>query len=489
MRADADVQRRRVHHADDVRPVELHRLLRRQHVRRGRRERRVRLRRPRVYELRDGRDVPGQRVHDEDDVRRLELQGVLRGQQLLPGERRLRLRVGGRDLRGLLQGHAVHRRRVQAERDVRRDELCRMLRGQHVRGRHEHGDVRQGRREVWSCAIGSTCIGGFCEATCGPTTCPNGCCVNGACAVGKQDTACGVKGASCTDCTAEGEVCSGQACVAPPCSSQNCNGCCDKNGKCQTGTSNTVCGADGASCADCTPSKDVCTNQACVPTCGPSNCAAGCCDAQGACEAGFLDSACGSEGATCTNCTAEGSTCDVVLTPRVCKSDQTTCPAPFPSCPSGTTTSAPKVQTVCSAQDLSEAAAACASGAASAGCRAFFTSEKQLNAACASCLAPFDVPFAQETGIFLCVAPYVSASCDQSTGCFDLCEQTSCSQCPTGSVATCKRQAQNGACRGYVSGTTCVLGGLTGQGSFCSPTGYASFGDWLRGVGGHYCGG
>ncbi len=338
-----------------------------------------------------------------------------------------------------------------------------------------------------SCGTDAQCVAGFCEPTCGPGTC-SGCCVSGVCAVGTQDGACGTNGATCSNCTTNGDECAKGTCITRPCGPANCAGCCNASGVCVGGTDDAACGKGGASCSDCQSSKDVCTANACVPSCGPANCA-GCCDTQGTCEAGFLGTACGSGGAACANCTNGNSTCDVAVTPRLCKNQQTTCPAPYPSCPSGTTVTPPKTQKVCSAQDLTEAQAACAGGAASAGCTSFFTTEKQINAACASCLEPFDVPFADQTGVFLCASPFVNASCDNDVGCFEDCEAKTCTQCPAGSATTqCQNQARTGNCATWFNGLTCVAPVLAGTASFCSPTQYNGFGGWLRGVGGHYCG-
>jgi hypothetical protein len=148
----------------------------------------------------------------------------------------------------------------------------------------------------------------------------------------------------------------------------------------------------------------------------------------------------------------------------------------------------PKIQKVCSPQDLVEAAAACAGGATSAGCTSFFSTEASINAACASCLQPFDVPFNEGTGLYLCVAPFVSSSCNTSTGCYVDCEEKSCEQCAPGQVNRCRNQARNGDCATYFNGSSCAGAAFFGSGSFCNPANYQGFGNWLRGVGGHYCG-
>jgi plastocyanin len=50
-----------------------------------------------------------------------------------------------------------------------------------------------------------------------------------------------------------------------PCSSGTCNGCCDPNQGCVSGTADTQCGAKGAACVDCTASSHTCTAQSCNP--------------------------------------------------------------------------------------------------------------------------------------------------------------------------------------------------------------------------------
>jgi hypothetical protein len=47
------------------------------------------------------------------------------------------------------------------------------------------------------------------------------------------------------------------------CSADNCSGCCDANGTCKSGASNTVCGKNATSCVDCTSSGMACISQVC----------------------------------------------------------------------------------------------------------------------------------------------------------------------------------------------------------------------------------
>ncbi len=341
------------------------------------------------------------------------------------------------------------------------------------------------------CGMNETCTGGVCtpQAGCSPANCA-GCCIGAdICAVGNQNTACGLTGAQCTNCAGQGKVCQGGACEAPACGPANCAGCCSGN-TCVLGTQDAECGQAGAQCNDCTATGTTCNNRTCTTKCGPANCA-GCCTPGNACAIGFTNGSCGSGGVACTNCGALGSTCDTLVTPRVCANQQMTCPAPYPSCPAGTATPVTAaLQGVCDdAVDLDAIRAACAGGPTTGSCIAAFQVLNATNAACAACLTPFDVPFNQLDGIYLCAAPSVSTSCRQATGCAVDCADTSCSQCAAGSETQCRNQVDNGGgqCRTYVQQTACVLPQL-GPGSLCSPGSYNNFGGWLRAVGDHYCG-
>jgi len=60
---------------------------------------------------------------------------------------------------------------------------------------------------------------------------------------------------------------SGERCLAGVCTLDQCNattcpkGCCDKNKRCQNGTSDTACGTGGAACATCTATQTCVSNQ------------------------------------------------------------------------------------------------------------------------------------------------------------------------------------------------------------------------------------
>ncbi len=202
-----------------------------------------------------------------------------------------------------------------------------------------------------------------------------------------------------------------------------------------TGSAPAACGVGGEACSNCSTIGDVCSQGACVstpPVCTPTSCPLGCCDGTGVCQDGFLDAQCGSGGIACLDCTSSSTTCAVNQTPRGCSPTQTTCPAPYAGCPTGTVTASSPIESgACTPQDLTEAQAACAGGADTTGCTSFLQTLTSNGAqACALCLQPFVVPFEQGTGIFLCAAPFLSASCNQATGCFTDCETATCSECP-----------------------------------------------------------
>ncbi|HEY1958525.1 MAG TPA: hypothetical protein VGH28_23065 [Polyangiaceae bacterium] len=331
-----------------------------------------------------------------------------------------------------------------------------------------------------------------CEnAPCGPNNC-KGCCAGTTCVTSESDTQCGTGGLSCTDCTQQKELCnasSGQCTSTQPlCTPQNCTGCCAGDVCVQKGNEgDTQCGLFGVACADCAAQGEICSNGSCATTCNPKNCP-GCCQAN-TCFAGFLDSRCGSGGASCADCTQQKSTCDTLAKPRVCKGQQTTCPAAYPSCAPNVTTPVLSVQSgACPAADLQDAQAACSAGFGTPACQLYFQTEAQINASCAKCLAPFESPLTDGTGIFDCVSPFVGAPCNHQTGCATDCETQSCDQCPPNAEQQCKLQVEQGQCQSYFQGVTCIGNALVGQGSFCNPQQYnGNYGSWLAGVGAHYC--
>ena len=257
------------------------------------------------------------------------------------------------------------------------------------------------------------------------------------------------------------------------------------------GTQDNACGAaNGQQCSDCTAANQVCQGRQCRDKCGPGNCAAGCCTGNNTCVPGFANNACGSGGNACTNCTQGGSTCNGLVDPRVCNNQQNTCPAPYAGCAVGTTTPITQnLQNLCTDGDLDALQAACAGGVTGT-CLAALQVLQATNAACATCVSPFAVPFTQRSGLYLCAAPLVSAACRRATGCATDCTSVSCAQCPAASADQCEAQvgAGGGQCGNLVLQSACVANVLN-PGQLCSPFTYGnSFGQWLRAVGDNYCG-
>jgi hypothetical protein len=165
--------------------------------------------------------------------------------------------------------------------------------------------------------------GGVCD----PTTC-SGCCLEGICFPGDTSLACGVHGAACSACPGK-QVCSSLGiCVNPPqCDIANCtNGCCDAQNQCQSGKVGSACGTGGQPCSKCNNGEICDVDQRICETqlCSAANCT-GCCGADGKCNAGTTNSACGGNGFACTACTGT-SKCNAN---RICENqgcDAATCP-------------------------------------------------------------------------------------------------------------------------------------------------------------------
>jgi hypothetical protein len=344
------------------------------------------------------------------------------------------------------------------------------------------------------------CVFGTDAGACNAQTCPSGCCdSSGQCQQGLTGTACGNFGIDCQNCLQAGEQCSNQQCLGPDggsCNAQTCPlGCCDAAGNCQQGFGDTQCGNSGSLCLDCQTLGDRCLGQRCTSPEGGSPCSqscAGCCDANGNCQAGFVDTQCGETGRTCQDCTMLNppSTCDANVFPRGCTSQQMQCPGPYASCPAGLREPVPVPKKVCSATELQNAAAACSGGANTAACGSFINFESSANPACANCLLPFDVDFVAQSGVLACVAPYVDATCNHSSACVVDCTNQSCFGClDSTSTSQCDSQVQSGVCSTYAQANQCAVQALGGPAAVCNPTTYqGNFGAWLQGVGAKYCG-
>ena len=357
--------------------------------------------------------------------------------------------------------------------------------------------------------VGMQCFNQQCSApldagVCNGDNCPSGCCDGaGVCQPGLTNSVCGNFGTNCEDCHMSGATCSNHQCVvpdgAPACDPRTCNGCCDQAGNCLNGADigDTHCGSNGNRCVDCTRALAGGTCAffgACVGADGDTLCGQscqGCCDAQGTCHDGFSDIACGQQGSSCQNCTklSPASTCDMSVSPRVCTSQQTQCPAAYPGCPAALRETMPAVsQNVCGAVDLENAASACSVGANTMSCVMFFELEANANVACSDCLQAFDVDFVTQAGIRACVASYVSAACNHTSACLVDCLTESCYQClDADSSATCQTLAATGSCSMFAD--PCITQALDGPAALCNPTTYqGNFGAWLKAVGAKYCG-
>lgn len=111
---------------------------------------------------------------------------------------------------------------------------------------------------------------------------------------------------------------------ASACGPSNCPaGCCDANGTCRTGRDVRACGSIGGSCSDCVAGGfDRCTrSRVCAreeTSCDGSSCS-GCCgveDGTRLCLSGTEPIACGRRGGTCDDCAEEGRVCDA--SSRIC---------------------------------------------------------------------------------------------------------------------------------------------------------------------------
>ncbi len=349
--------------------------------------------------------------------------------------------------------------------------------------------------------FGQRCVQGMDAGVCNAQTCAGGCCQSGICEQGITGVACGGSGTNCQNCLVLDRVCSNQECVddpsePPSCGPANCNcGCCDDKGVCLGGLDAQQCGTGGRRCVDCTTSGDSCVVGVCTTADGGEPCSqtcAGCCEPDGGCEPGFTDTQCGQIGSACLDCTSLSpeSTCDVNVVPRTCVSLQTQCPGVYPSCPAALQQPAPVRQTVCSPIDIQNAAAGCAGGPDTAGCNAFFNLEATSNPACFACLQQFSYDFADGTGIRLCIEPFVDAACNHNSACVLECVREACYNCPdTPSAVLCAAQVQPGACAQYYQADECVTSALSDAGAVCNPATYQQrYEDWFQAVGGTYCG-
>ncbi len=343
-----------------------------------------------------------------------------------------------------------------------------------------------------------TCGTPFDGGACNGLTCPTGCCdfTTGVCQQGLTNMVCGNFGAFCQNCVDKGEICSSQQCMPTDggiACAFNCKGCCDTNGSCSLSGSDTECGRGGLPCVDCTKVGNVCMDGLCFGADGGQPCSEicdnGCCDPNGNCRPGFLDTQCGGRGDACQDCTSLNppSTCDVNANSAdrpVCAGQ--TCGTPYGGCPAALAETAPTPQNVCSTDELENAAVFCASGPNTAGCNEFqFSDQVTFGGQCTKCLQPFFQDFVTQVGILACVAPYVDATCNHNSACIADCVTESCFGCDE----SCDTQVQTGTCATYFQADQCVTEALGGPGAVCNPVTYqGNFGAWLQAVGTKYCG-
>lgn len=193
------------------------------------------------------------------------------------------------------------------------------------------------------CKPGMQCVSGVCRST---TTlcadCADGCCspLGGCVKYNVQGyRSCGANGAECADCWVSGQICNPitHTCSAPDAGCQNCDTdeCC-KDGRCVPGRRMDQCGSFGAACLDCKQKPGTyCTSiGACGATpgqcgdCGPTQCCG-----PGGCVEGTVDKSCGLDGTACRDCTrlpgderCEASTGD--CKPPAASCSPTTCTGP-----------------------------------------------------------------------------------------------------------------------------------------------------------------
>jgi hypothetical protein len=193
------------------------------------------------------------------------------------------------------------------------------------------------------------------------------------------------------------------------------------------------------------------------PSCAAS--CLGCCDASGACTLGFLDSACGSGGVECADCTAGHSTCDTAATRRGCVNTPRTCPASYGACPTDAAVPTLTVSHACSASALAQWNAACAGPATfgpSAGCSALLSALSAGDPSCAACLRGYFLPsVVPNADASPCVNTFQTADCQRALACFGDCESASCgARCGT----TCVDLADRTVCSSfYATYAACTL--------------------------------
>jgi hypothetical protein len=164
-----------------------------------------------------------------------------------------------------------------------------------------------------SCPACRTCQeNGRCSAPCDGT----GCCDGTSCQPGSSVDACGMGGDACAVCGG-GESCDGGTCSCTP------------NDPCTAGVCGGVqnnCG-DDVDCGECGGTTPICRQHLCTACSDTNSCPGGCCAADGSCQDGTSDAACGSDGQACDVCTGQATcqsrhcVCDPSCAGKVCGPD------------------------------------------------------------------------------------------------------------------------------------------------------------------------
>ena len=155
---------------------------------------------------------------------------------------------------------------------------------------------------AFACGSSNSEDAGTSDAQCTNGTCENGACVplDGGIAGGGGSGGGGGQGSD------------GGGGGTGDCAKGTCTGCCDRNDTCWGGTLDTACGSSGGSCQDCTtPDALICQNHTCVKSsgnCGVGSCS-GCCVFGGGCVSGFAKTECGNGGLQCIDCSTTNQNC------------------------------------------------------------------------------------------------------------------------------------------------------------------------------------
>jgi hypothetical protein len=148
-------------------------------------------------------------------------------------------------------------------------------------------------------------------------------------------------------------------------------------------------------------------------------------------------------------------------------------------------TTPPAQSTSCTDADLAAVARACPTMSSSPTCSAQVVSLSRTNPGCFDCIQQF----LYDGAAVKCLAPFLTASCNQALSCATECVNAACDQCAAGEKKACQDQAfQSGAvCAPYINGYFCAQAAFSGPAAFCDIVTIGSIGGFLRGAGAYYC--